>query len=189
MLRIVLPTAAATASIHAVAAADVRVAVEVVVDVYVDVIVAAPPAVITPTTMPSRSHRHTDTEGNGHSGHVSTRWRRWWIDNRRIGINGWAVDHGRVISRHINDLWIGLLNDNDLLGLDNFCFHLLLLSGFQIARVLGLFPHALNGIHHVTLLCQESIAQVGDPLNVIRKALHYVRKGSQALHAWVPGLF
>ena len=187
MLRVMLPTTAATASIHAVAAADVRVAVEIVV--YVDGnIIVSPAAAIAPTAMISGSHCHTDTESNGHPGHVSAGWRRWWIDNRRIRINGRTVDDGRIVSRHIDDLRVGLLNDNDLLALDNFCFHFLLLSGLKIARVLGLFPHPLNGIHHVGLLGQKRVAQIGSPLDIICKAVHYVRESRKSLYAWVPRL-
>ena len=47
-------------------------------------------------------------------------------------------------------------------------FHLLLLAGFQIAFVLGLFAHALHGIHHIALLGQERVAEVSGPLNVVR---------------------
>jgi len=75
-----------------------------------------------------------------------------------------------------------------LLGFDGFRLDLLLLGRVQIAGVFGFFPHTLNSIHHVGLLGQKRIAQIGSPLNVIRKTVHYVRKGRQALDAWVPRL-
>ena len=81
-----------------------------------------------------------------------------------------------------------MLDDNDLLGFDYLGFYFLLLGRFQVSSVLGLFPHSLNGVHHIALLGQKSIAEIGSPLNVIREALHYFREGSQALNARVPGL-
>ena len=49
--------------------------------------------------------------------------------------------------------------------------------------------HALHRFHHVVLLRQECVAQVGRPLNVIRQELHHIRKRGQALDAGIPVLF
>ena len=83
---------------------------------------------------------------------------------------------------------IGLFDDDHALVFDDFGFHLLLLGGFQIALFLGLLAHALHGIHHIALLRQECVAQVGGPLNVVGEALDYIGQSRQGLDAWVPGL-
>jgi hypothetical protein len=64
----------------------------------------------------------------------------------------------------------------------------LLLSRFEIAFVLGLFAHALNGIHQIALLRQKRISQIGRPLEIIRKSLHNIWQAGHCLHARVPGL-
>jgi hypothetical protein len=69
-------------------------------------------------------------------------------------------------------LWIGLLDHDDTLALDDLGFHILLLSRFQVAIVLGFFAHALHGIHHTTLLGQKPVTQVRGPLNIVRQALY-----------------
>ena len=160
MLRIVLPTAVATADVGAISAIDgvsvstlyVGISVEIVVDVDVHVIVA--PAAVAPTTTPSRSHGHADAERDGHPGRIVTRWR---ISDRRIGIDRWAVYHSWVIGRYVDDFRIGLFNDNDLLRFDDFRLNFLLFRGFQVAVVLGFLAHALDGVHHVRLLSQERV--------------------------------
>jgi hypothetical protein len=68
-------------------------------------------------------------------------------------------------------LRIGLLDHDDAFAFNDRRFHLLLLIGFQIARVLGLLAHALYGIHHISLLRQKGITKIGSPLNVIREAI------------------
>jgi hypothetical protein len=53
---------------------------------------------------------------------------------------------------------------------------------------LSLPTHALHGIHHIRLLCQKRVSQVGRPLNVARHPLNQVWKFYQRLDAWVPRL-
>jgi hypothetical protein len=57
---------------------------------------------------------------------------------------------------------------------DNLGFHLLLLIRFQVALVLGLLAHALHSFHHIVLLSQKRVAEIGRPLDVVRKSLHHV---------------
>jgi len=82
-----------------------------------------------------------------------------------------------------------LFDHNDLFRLHDFCFHFLLLGGFQVAGILRFLAHALNSIHHVALLGQKCIAEIRGPLDIIGEALHYIRKGCQALYTWIPRLF
>src|SRR5277367_6500785 len=172
MLRIVLPArvseaaanaaatrllrrAVAVTDVVAVTAANVRVAVEIIIVVYVDVVVAAPSGAPAPAAAPERPHSNADAEGNRDPCGVIACRR---VVDRRIRIDRWTVHHHGIIRRHIHYLRIGLFDDNYTLALNDFGFHLLLLGRFQIASILSLFAHALNGIHHVVLLRQERVA-------------------------------
>jgi hypothetical protein len=86
-------------------------------------------------------------------------------------------------------LRIGLFNDNHTLLLYQSGFYGLLLCSFQGALVLGLTAHTLNSVHHITLLCQKGIAEVGRPLNIICQTIGNVRKSSERLNACIPTLF
>jgi hypothetical protein len=85
-------------------------------------------------------------------------------------------------------LRIRLLDHNHALVLNRFGLDLLLLCGFQIAFFLRLFSHALHSLHHIGLLGQEGVAEIGGPLNVIGEALDHFREPGQSLHAWIPWL-
>src|SRR5262245_24234076 len=126
--------------------------------VYVNVVVATPAAAPAPTTTPERSHGHANTEGDSHTSSVVPRRR---VIDWRVGIVGRSVHHDGIVRRHIANSRTGLLDYDDLLFLDDPGLVRLLLSGFQIAFILGLFPHALSRVHHIALLCQKGIAQIG----------------------------
>jgi hypothetical protein len=53
---------------------------------------------------------------------------------------------------------------------------------------LGLCAHALNCVHHVRLLREECVSQVGRPLNIASHPLNDVREGYQRLHTRIPRL-
>jgi hypothetical protein len=55
-------------------------------------------------------------------------------------------------------LRISLFDNDDRLAFDHLGFHLLLLGRFQVAIVLCLLAHSLNGIHDIALLRKEGIA-------------------------------
>jgi hypothetical protein len=159
MLRIVLPVAIAAADVGPVASSvDILVVVvvhEIIVVVDVDIVVAAPSATPTPASAPGCSHHHADAEGNRHSRCVIAC--RWVVD-RGVWVNGWTVDIHWVVAGNIDDLRIGLLNHDDGLILHNLGFYFLLLGGFQVPFFLGFLAHALDRIHDITLLREESIA-------------------------------
>ena len=172
MTRIVLPLAT-PANVRAITTADVRVAVEIVIHVYVDV-VAAPAGTPTPATTPGRTHCYANAKrdsarGNYCSGGI------WWVVNRGIGISGSAIHDGRVIRRHVNNLRVLLFNDDHALAFDSLRFDTDLLVGFQCPRVLRLVAHALDGIHHVALLCEKRVTEIRGPLNVVCQSFNYVR--------------
>lgn len=76
-----------------------------------------------------------------------------------------------------------------MLVFDDFCFHLLLLSSFQVPFVLGFLAHPLYRIHNVVLLRQKSIPEISRPLDVVGEPLNHVRQGSESLNTWVPRFF
>jgi hypothetical protein len=175
MLRVVLPVAASISAtvaaatswlvVYAVPTVNVAVAVEIVIVVNCDVVVSTPPAAITPAATPCSSHGETNSEGDRHSRRVIS-WR--WIGNGRIGIDRRTINDGRIVAGDINDLWIGLLNYDDLFRFHHLGFYFLLFRGFQVARSLCLFAHALHSFHDIALLRQECVAQICSPLDVIR---------------------
>jgi hypothetical protein len=139
MLRVVLPapvTASSTASrglggdaiapvyVVSVATIDVRVAVVIVIVVDRDIVVAAPAAAPAPASAHRRPHGNSDSEGDRHPGRVVSRRR---IGDWRIRVGWRTVNNGGIIAGDVNNLWVRLLDDDDLLGLHNFRFHLLLL--------------------------------------------------------------
>jgi hypothetical protein len=78
------------------------------------------------------------------------------------------------------------LNDNRLFPFDHLGVNFLLLGRLQIAFVLRLLAHALHSGHHITLLREKRIAQIGRPLQVICEPLHQVGHRRQRLYARVP---
>src|SRR5580700_11917291 len=165
MLRIVLPVVAAAGRQGAgpvdiacvdVSPIDIRVVVVayvIIVDVDVDV-AASPATVIAPTAAVIGTDGKSDPEGDRNARSVITGRR---VVNRRIGVDGRSVNDNGIIGRHINDLWIGLLNDNYGLRLYDLRLHGLLLGGFQVSCIHGLLAHALHRIHHITLLREEGV--------------------------------
>jgi hypothetical protein len=81
-----------------------------------------------------------------------------------------------------------LLNNDHLFALHGLRFNFHLFVRFQIALFLGLFAHALHRIHHVALLCQESVAEIGGPLNIIGEPLHHIGERRHGLNTGIPRL-
>ncbi len=188
MLRIVLPVVS-TVDVVSVPAIDVGIPVGIVDEVIVvvdrNVVVATPAGMVSPASAPSRPHRYANAEAYGCAGEISPHWR---IGDRGIRVNRRAVDYHRVIAGNVYHLRVGLLNHNYGLILHYLRFHGLLLGGLQVTRALGLRAHALHCVHHITLLCQEGIAQVRSPLDVLRELLGRVGYRRHGLHAGVPVL-
>ena len=126
MLRVVLPRVV-TASIRDIVLAVVVVH-KVVIDVDIDVVVS-PSGTPAPPAAPRGSHRHSHSERNRHACGVISGGR---INDRRIGVNCGAVYHHRVIAGNVDDLGIGLLNNDYLFFFDLLSFNFLLLRGFKI---------------------------------------------------------
>lgn len=81
-----------------------------------------------------------------------------------------------------------MFDDDHCLVLNRFGLDLLLLIRFQVTFFFRLLAHALDGIHHIALLREERVPEIGGPLNVVCKTFHDVWQSSHCLDAWVPGL-
>src|SRR5580704_12648233 len=198
MLRVVLPVIApstaagwlvrgAVASVYVVAVAPIYVAIAVEIVIVVDrnVVIAAPTAAPSPSPVNGCSNHHSHAKGNRHSSCVVSGRR---VVNGRIGIYRGAINDYRVITGNVDDFRLGLLNHNDALALYNLCFYLHLFVAFQVSLPLGFGAHALYCLHDVGLLRQESVTQIGRPLDVVCQPLEGVWNHRHSLDAWVPGL-
>ena len=155
----------------------VHVVREVVRGAVVDVDVAAPgmPVAVTPQR---RADRHPGREREGPGGEVA----RWIRVVGRVSLGECAIDDRRVIARHVDDLWIGLLDlDDGRRSLGNLHrglggrrlrdrrwrrrsggLHddLLLRGALELPVGLGACAQSLDAGHHVVLLRQERISQL-----------------------------
>ena len=121
-------------------------------------------------------------EKNAAPGHV-----RRVVDGR-VRVDRRAVDDRRAVRRHVDDLRVRRLDDDDFLRLDDLRLDLLLLGRLQGVVVLRLLPHPLAGVHDVGLLGEEGVAEVGRPLDVVGEPLHGVGEGGHRLDGRVPRL-
>jgi len=141
--------------------ANVAVSDEVVVVIDIDVVVTAPSAPITPPSTPEGAHSYANSERKRQSGSIVS------------GIIGIRVDrwsphvHG-VITRNVDHLGVSLLDDHYALLLHYLGFDLDLLVGGQFSGCRRLGTHALNSVHHLGLLCQKGVAQLGGPFDVVK---------------------
>jgi hypothetical protein len=104
--------------------ANVAVPDEVVVVIDVDVVVA-PSGPITPSSAPEGAHSYANSERNRQSGSIVA----GVIVRIGIRVDRWTPHVNGVITRHVNDLRIGLLNDHHALLFDYLRFHRDLLVG------------------------------------------------------------
>jgi len=90
-----------------------------------------------------------------------------WIPEARINApRGWTPNIGRIVNGNVHHLRVGRLDfDGALAALVFRCDHLLLRT-IEFAIGPSARPHTLHGVHHIILLTQERIAQVGGPADV-----------------------
>ena len=134
-------------------------------------------------------HRHSNAKRDSHSCDDLSSRRGRRVDDRWIRISWRAVDHCGVVAGNVNDLRFSLLNHDDSLVFDGLRLHFLLLGGFKVSSTLGLHAHALNRFHHVILLRQKGITQVGGPLDVFCKLFDHIGQRRHGLHAGIPVFF
>jgi hypothetical protein len=104
---VAIPTVVVVAISTVVDVRSVVVVYKIVVIVEGDVVVASPVGVVTPASTPCRPRRHSDSEGDCHSCGVVSRRR---IGDRRIRVDRRTVNHYRVVTGYVENLWVGLLN-------------------------------------------------------------------------------
>jgi hypothetical protein len=167
----VLPLAVSTAGAVVDICVPVAVPVKIVVVIDVDV-AAAPIAVAPPVIRDAGAYKDTGAKGQSHSRVITG------IGIGIVGIGRRTVNDRWIVRRNINGLRIRLLNNNDLLVvLDRFSLDRLLLAGLERAFTLRFHTHSLHGIQHVLLLREESVPNVGGPLDVRSQSRNHVRHG------------
>jgi hypothetical protein len=154
----VVPSASSVADVI-LSVADV-IPIEVVVVIDVDVAAAIPIAITPPVIGDACAENQTRPERETHSGIVTG------ISVGVVWIGGRAVDYRGVVRRDVNHAGIGLLNYDHLFVPGGLRCHLLFLGRFQISFRLGFPAHPLDRIHHIRLLRQKGVSQLGCPLNV-----------------------
>jgi hypothetical protein len=179
--------ASATTATGPVAAANIGIAVEVVIHVDIDITTA--PAAAPAPAAPCGTPRETETKpygSRGPDGSGAVVIRR--VIDRWVGVPDRTVRVHRVIRRHIKDLGIRRLYNDHLLAFDHLRLDLHLLVRYERPFIFRLRAHPLHGIHHVLLLSDEGVAEVGRPLNVLRKPLDHIGQRGHRLNTRVPGL-
>ena len=183
--------------------------VDRVVAIDVDVHIAATPG--RPSPAPERvDDGHTRGEGHaGEEGIAHTQGRRRRVIGRRIGrVGPRAIDHARVVGRHIDGLRIGRGDAVDLprwrhagginllseptirccrgtvAGLRDH----LLRAAPQLAGGIGAGAERLHGVHHIGLLGEHRIAQPLGPVQLLVHHGQHRREGHQGFYRRVPGL-
>jgi len=156
----------------------VDVPVDVRVLVIVDVHVAPMPVAMSPRIPPR------DADGDPGEKRRPRVWGRVDVIRGVRGVRPHAVHHRGVVRRHVHDLRVGLL-DNDDLGilLDH---HLLFLRRLQVARLQRLRPERLHGGKNVLLLGEEGVPQFLRPVQLVAHHLEDLGKVHEGFDARVP---
>ena len=100
------------------------------------------------------------------------------------GVRPRAINHRRIVGRHVNGLRLRGLDDDGL----RFGLHHLLRVALEVAVVLGQLAHALNRVEHILLLAKECIPQLLGPVELLVHHLEHVGEGHERLDADVPRL-
>src|SRR5467141_3993814 len=152
--------------------------------VIVDHSVAMPvasPVMPAPTIPSEEADAEPDSKSDTRSGQEDP-WHRIpaWIGHDRL-----AIHEPRIIGRHVDHLRIGRFDDD---GVALRCY-LLLFIAIQVASLVSLLTHRLDGIRHVLLLVGIGIAKGGSPREVLVHVFKNRGKLCEGLYAGVPGLF
>jgi hypothetical protein len=122
---------------------------------------AASPTPTTPTT-PTREKR-ADINAWAESEPKS----ETWIPQARINAPcRWTPHISWIVNGNVHHLRVGRLDFNGALAALVFHGDHLLLRTVELAIGASAGTHALHGVHHIILLSQERIAQVGGPADV-----------------------
>src|SRR6266850_3302296 len=143
----------ATAAVKAVAIDDSSAVgdVGVVVVNHAMAVPVASPVMPAPTKSSEEAHPEADSKSNPSSGQ----------ENPRHGIPAWigddrvAIHQPGIISRHVDYLRVGRFDDDSVA----LRCYLLLFIAIQLAALLRLLTHRLDGIRHVLLLIGIGVAK------------------------------
>ena len=159
------------------AVGDIRV---VVVDYPVAMPIASP--VMPAPTIPSEeTDAEPDSKSDPRSGKEDSRHRV----PARIGDDRLAIHEPGIIGRHVDHLRIGRFNDDGV----RLSRYLLLFIAIQVAGLVSLLTHGLDGIRHFLLLIGVCVAKRGSPREVLVHVFKNRGKLRESLYARVPGLF
>ena len=158
-----------------------------VIDVHIDEHVAAAP--VRPRPAPQAAER-ANADRHAHAERQSAyqrragviAWRRRQVV-RRIGrVGPGAVNGHRVVARHIHNVRLRRLNNDGAA----FSAHHLVLAGLQLAGDLRLLPQALHGGHDVRLLNAHGVAELLQPVRLLRHHGQYLRERNQGFYRGIP---
>ena len=111
----------------------------------------ASPVMPAPTIPSEETDAESDSKSNPSSGKEDSRHGvPTWICDHRL-----AVNEPGIISRHIDDFGVCWL-DNDGVALGRY---LLLFIGIEVAGLVSLLTHCLDGIRHILLLVGIGVAK------------------------------
>ncbi|EGD07036.1 hypothetical protein XVE_4772 [Xanthomonas vesicatoria ATCC 35937] len=118
-----------------------------------------------------------------------------------IDIDRRAVDHARVVARHIHHLWVCRFDGDDLrrrrntFAIQNRCHHhmsrhldLLLRRTAQMTAGLSTLTHDLHRVEDIVGVMRVRITQGAGPIEIAGQLVHHIGEGGQCLDAGIPRL-
>jgi hypothetical protein len=167
MLRIVLPLTTPRLAAPALAAIGVVnvILVEVVLVIDVDVATVIPIAIAPGAAGPGAERKSGRAPRQPHPRIIAR------VGVRVIGISGRrsSVYHRRIIGGNVNYVGLSRLYHNYLFAaFYRFRLDYLLRTCLQVPRAFSLAAHPLNCAHHLGLLREKGVTEIGGPLNIAR---------------------
>ena len=99
-----------------------------------------------------------------------------------------AINHRRIVVRHIDRFRIRRLNDDDLLAALGFLRNLLLLGRCQLFVRICLGAQTLDTVHYIGLLREHGVAELLRPVELVAHHVEHRRRGDERSHAFIPSL-
>src|SRR6267154_627436 len=141
----------------------------------------ASPVMPAPTISSKETDAEPDSKSNPHSGQEDSRHGiPAWIRDDRL-----AVHEPGIICRYVNHFRIGRFDD-DCVPLSRY---LLLFIAIEVAGLVSLLTHCLDGICHILLLVGVCVAKRRSPREVLVHVFKNRGKLAEGLNARVPRLF
>jgi len=148
---------------------------------------AAEPAASPAPTTPAAPAREKRAEIN--AGTKSESKSEPWVPQARVNAPRGRTPHvGWIVNRNVHNLRVGRLNFDGVLAALIFSGDHLLLRIGEPAIGPSARTHTLHGIHHIILLSQERVAEIGGPVDVAAQQMERIRQRDESLNARVPAL-